>query len=370
VVLYVLVGRVWYSREHKAINPDGTWKVNYAHSSARYAEALAVYVVRSADISEDGSELAANGIREIPAKVQEMAVASVARETKPARTLEFSGYTWTARRSGVFETDGPRSNWWTDIGDSIEREIVDDEEQLRLRITQADAITVRDYPAWEAVELISEGTFGYGTYVFTIQSDFSKLDINAVLGLFTWDSTVLPGDLSVPSFNRNREIDIEVSRWGDPNRKPAHYALPPYEPETDWIYKHAPDHDTLALHNFVSTHVFRWEPDRIVFSSYYGSEEEINERYDTWTFALPGGVPTPGNEKVLINLWLTDDDAEDARDEHGAVIIGNNGKPKKAPGTNRPYSVANPCGADPSETDPCKMDALDVVIRAFRFEPL
>lgn len=50
--------------------------------------------------------------------------------------------------------------------------------------------------------------------------DTSKLEPAVVLALFTWDYA--GGD------DNNREMDVEISRWGDPANKNAQYVVQPF----------------------------------------------------------------------------------------------------------------------------------------------
>src|SRR5437870_9597705 len=57
-------------------------------------------------------------------------------------------------------------------------------------------------------------SFGFGTYRFRLDSPVDDIDPNAVVGLFTWSDR--------PDFN-HREIDIEISRWGEPGNPNAQF---------------------------------------------------------------------------------------------------------------------------------------------------
>ncbi|MGH6635400.1 MAG: hypothetical protein ACRED0_04455 [Gammaproteobacteria bacterium] len=72
---------------------------------------------------------------------------------------------------------------------------------------------------WYCAEVVSADSFGFGTYRFSLDSPVDALDPNVVLGLFTWSDD--------PAYN-NREIDIEFTRWGDPNNQNAQYVVQPY----------------------------------------------------------------------------------------------------------------------------------------------
>src|SRR5437773_1501268 len=70
--------------------------------------------------------------------------------------------------------------------------------RLHLKITHSGG-------TWQCAEINSERTLGYGKYIFQLDSP-PDFDPNVVLGLFTWSDN--------NAFN-NREIDIEIARWGD-----------------------------------------------------------------------------------------------------------------------------------------------------------
>ena len=59
---------------------------------------------------------------------------------------------------------------------------------------------------WTSVEVIITRSLGYGTYVFMVK-DTSQLDPAAALGLLTWDEQ--------GADQNHRELDIEISQWGD-----------------------------------------------------------------------------------------------------------------------------------------------------------
>ena len=71
---------------------------------------------------------------------------------------------------------------------------------LHLKLTQRDG-------RWTSAEVILTRPLGYGTYVFVVR-DTSQLDPAAALGLLTWDDQ--------GADQNHRELDIEISQWGDP----------------------------------------------------------------------------------------------------------------------------------------------------------
>lgn len=188
------------------------------------------------------------------------------------RTLSFSGHEWLVK--GSDRLVGPGPNWFSDDEPFV---WVDETGQLHLRIG-------RDGSAWQCAEVVSRQSFGYGEYVFHLAGGADEINENAVLGLFTWDTE--------PEFN-NREIDIEVSRWGDPQNSNGQYVVQPYA---------APGkmhRFPLALSGMGSSHRFEWRPGAIAFSS----RSESGSMLARWRYEGPD-VPPQGQENVRLNLWL------------------------------------------------------------------
>ena len=199
------------------------------------------------------------------------------------RTLSWSGRSWQVKDScGV--PFGPGSCAFT--GDT-ERIWVDGEDRLHLT-------TAVDGDGWSCTELVGTEPLGHGDYAFTLATPAHDLDPRAVLGLFTYD-------LHDAAY-AHREIDVELSRWGDAEDANAQYVLQPWE---------ADGH----LHRFTVgdqvpvTHAFRWGPGRIDWRT-----EAEGEPLHQWSYAA-ADVPPQGNEVPRLNLWLIDGRAESRGDE-------------------------------------------------------
>lgn len=185
-----------------------------------------------------------------------------------ANSLSFGGHSWLVKSS--VGTVGPGPNRF-----AAKNATVDTAGNLHLRIT-------KDKGKWYSSEIINTASLGYGTYRWTATTDLSNLDRNVVLGLFTWND--------LPDY-ANREIDIEVARWGsatDPTN--AQFVVQPYG---------NPGH----LHRFSqptggpSTLEFTWSAGRIDFLVRQGTVI-----VDSWSYLAPD-VPLPGGETVRMNLW-------------------------------------------------------------------
>lgn len=194
-----------------------------------------------------------------------------------ARTIAWSGYTWTVRsETGL---SGPGPNYWSDSTSNV---TVNADGELVLSV-------VRDGRGrWTSAEVDNARHLGYGTYRWVVNSDLSALDANDVLGMFTYGG-------AAPS---NNEIDIEPARWGNPaaltgsatvwqdagrgfnqSRTFAYSAYPPYVNE------------------------FTWEPGRVTFHITDAHGIELLH------WVVTSGVPTPSTEIPIINFWRFDGSA-------------------------------------------------------------
>jgi hypothetical protein len=202
----------------------------------------------------------------------------------PPRQVSFATHEWIVKCGSWL---GPGLNGFSQSEDHI---WVDSSGHLHLKI-------VNHRTLWWCTELILNESYGYGTYVFTVESrvDF---DENIVLGLFTWDS-------DAPEHNY-REIDFEFGRWGDPDDDNAQFVVQPWDAQGN---RHRFDigYDGPTE---TTTHVMTWRPDRIEFKSYYGDfrfSPPAENMIEYWTYEGSDNPP-PGAENVRINFWLADVD--------------------------------------------------------------
>jgi hypothetical protein len=188
--------------------------------------------------------------------------------TRPKKTLAFSGYEWDVRempsdRGGANDYDA--ANAW-----------IDSEGLLHLKLAERGG-------SWTSAEVILTRSLGYGTYAFTVR-DVSQLDPAAAFGMLTWDDE--------GAEQNHRELNIEISQWGDRKIPNAQYVLQPYYVPANVARFSAPP-GTL-------THSFRWEPGRALFRTVRGGRSPgppIAQHEFT------SGVPTPGTERVRMNLY-------------------------------------------------------------------
>jgi hypothetical protein len=212
--------------------------------------------------------------------------------------ISFAGYNWWVKRH--YERVGPGPNYFSDHQENV---WVDTNGYLHLRIIQKDG-------KWYCSEVIADSSFGYGTYIFTIQGRVDSLDENIVLGLFTWEDCV-------PQYHY-REIDIEFSRWGNPANNNAQFVVQPWDTPGN-MFRFNVD---LAAHPNVTTHIFTWSQDNINFRSYYGDfciVPPTENIVSSWSYT-GNNVPPEGGENPRINFWLVNGNAPNNGQDAEIVI--------------------------------------------------
>ena len=267
IVLYAHSGIWWIqpftNQPFTEIQPDSTWK-NSIHLGTEYAALLVApgYHPESklATLPQEG-----NGV-----------VAVTIASGKPSapvisKVIHFSGYDWTVRAAGSDRGGEPNdydpANAWTDK-----------QGYLHLRMAEQNG-------RWSCAEVSLTRSLGYGSYRFVVQ-DSAHLGPSAVLDIFTWDD-VRSGD------SRN-ELDIELSRWGNPGGKNAQYVVQPfYVPENVARF---------TVPAGLVTHTFRWEPGDASFKSVGGSVTSAGAKTIS-EHDFTSGIPTPAAETVHIDLY-------------------------------------------------------------------
>jgi len=265
VVLYARTNVWWVQpmtlEPFTAVQPNHAWH-NSIHLGSEYGALLVDATFRPPDTIEvlpkpGGAVLA-------------VATVKGTGTFSPAPTsLTFSGYEWQVRqtpsdRGG--QNDYEPANAWTDA-----------EGFLHLKLARRDG-------GWTSAEVILTRALGYGTYAFTVR-DTSTLDPAAAFGMLTWDEEALD--------QNHRELDIDISQWGDPGIPNAQYVLQPYYVPANVARFSAP-RGTL-------THSFRWEPGRASFRTTRGRNATGAGVVSRHTFT--SGVPSPGTERVRMNLY-------------------------------------------------------------------
>lgn len=292
VAVYINVSG-WWTKPSSAqpltpINGDGSW----------------ICDVTTGGIDECATEIAAflvpNGYSPPPASGQQCLASELYQypHAKAIRydTISFSGYDWWIKRS--CNPVGPGPNYFEDNA------WVDGAGRLHLKIDQRDG-------RWYCSEVIADRSFGYGTYVFTVRGRVDLLDENIVLGLFTWEDCV-------PEHNY-REIDVELSRWGNPLNDNAQFVVQPWNVPGN-MYRF--DVDLSDSSDELTTHEFTWQPEGIRFRSYYGdfSLSPLPENLIASWYYMGDDVPPAGGENPRINFWLMEGHAPNNGQDAEIVI--------------------------------------------------
>lgn len=178
-----------------------------------------------------------------------------------ATTLHWSGYDWDVR-TGVGQ---PGPNNWSDKNVWVGTDGV-----LNLRIGRTNNIV-------SAVCLASKQLMKNGTYTWVVEGPLN-FEPNVVLGLFQYP-------VSQPTSGIN-EIDIEVSRWGNPRNKNLNYTVWPTQFGSIRNYHNSFELATLSLYTFT----YRRSGGAVIYN---GGQWVVSNNLATHDY-LP----------VKMNLWL------------------------------------------------------------------
>ena len=262
LVLFALSGIWWVQplaeQPFTTIQPDSSWK-SLTHPGIAYAALLvdAKYnpPFKVTTLPGKGGPVLAEAITDgAPAPV--------------SKTLQFSGYQWETRQTasdhGGFRNLYSSSNAW-----------VDDHGFLHLRVS-------RQGDQWVSAEVRLARTLGYGSYRFVVR-DVSHLEPAAVFAMFTLDDA-----------GPSREMDIEVSRWGEPEDKSAQFVIQPYVVPANTVRFEAPAG--------IVTYWMDWGPGRVSFRAVPGAADRQTKAVTEHVFT--SGVPSAGSEKVHMNVYV------------------------------------------------------------------
>lgn len=214
----------------------------------------------------------------------------------------FSGYTWDVKFSEV--QLGPGPNYFSHYYDDIN---VDENGYLHMKIAEHNG-------RWYSTEVVGRDVVGYGTYTWVVQADLENIPENIVVGLFTWNNSSF-------ATQANSEVDIEFSKWGDPDlENTMHYSVQPvnfgpfYPERTRDI-----DTEDGSLIG-VTTHSFTWTDTLIEWRSYAGDKIDPAKQIGYWSFnednparvknenglsSAPIVIPEPEDAtNVRINFWI------------------------------------------------------------------
>jgi hypothetical protein len=264
IVLYAKSGDWWVqptkAEPFTAVGTDSAWK-NRTHPGVAYAALLveAGYFpnAKLGELPEKGSGILATAV-----------VESKGTPAGPGKSLFFGGYEWRVRdtpfQPGGSQNDYDSANAWTDRNG-----------HLHLRIS--------GYPGhWASAEVTLSRSLGYGSYRFVVR-ELSHFEPSVVLSMMISDS-------SAPS----REMDIEISKWGETTGRNGQFVIQPYYVPANTVQFEVPAGR--------ATFMLRWSPGRAEFKAFKGSA--VWDSPPVREHPFTSGVPPPGTESVHLNLYV------------------------------------------------------------------
>jgi hypothetical protein len=286
IVIYARSGpwwvQPWPDKPLIPIQPDSTWSTE-THLGFEYAAMLVDPGYRpppTMDVAPTlgGSVVAINLVK----GTGEVALA-------PTVPIHFSGYDWNVRtiagdRGGLNNPYDPDNVW------------VDSSGAMHLRIKKKNG-------RWTCAEVELSRSLGYGTYVMVVR-DVSRLEPAVVLSLNTFDDW--GGD------QHYRELDVEISRWGDAKSKNnAQYGIQPFYVPGNVAPFVAPL-GTL-------THSMHWEFGRATFQTVRGNSIRAGAPVIA-EHAFTAGVPSSGKERFQFLFYVIASEKYPVQGDNEVVI--------------------------------------------------
>jgi hypothetical protein len=140
---------------------------------------------------------------------------------------------------------------------------------------------------WTCAEINLTQSLGYGTYSFYVHNT-SHLPPASVLSMLTWDDFAADPN--------HREMDIELSKWGNAQNKNSQYVIQPYYTPANVVRFESPAGPLK--------YSFHWEPGRVSFTTAEVPKARSAASRVIFDHAFLSGVPVPGNETVHITLYI------------------------------------------------------------------
>jgi len=187
-----------------------------------------------------------------------------------ARELDFSGYRWVVRSSEGRE-EGPGPNVFSGAPESAD---VDAEGRLHLFVR-------REGTRWTCSEVVLDRPLGYGSYEVEVETNPSEMDRQAVFGFFTY---------STAAEKNHRELDVELSYWGEPSGQNAQFAVQPWSAPNS-LNRFNVDHSNTR-------YTIRWTKDAVTFMA-----REVGGRV-LHHWVRKENIPDPGDARIDMNMWL------------------------------------------------------------------
>ena len=260
IVIYAHAGAWWVQPwpDHPfiPIKADSTWSTE-THLGFEYAALL---------VEPDYHQLPVMDVA--PTQGGSVALVTIVKGVGPPElastgSLKFSGYDWSVRtiandKGGTHNLFDPE-NAWTDTSGALHMQIK------------------KKSGRWSCAEIYLNRGLGYGTYSVTVR-DTSHIDPAAVFTMYTFEDSA--GE------QHYREMDVEVSRWGDPaNKNNAQYVIQPFYTPGD-VFAFTVPSGTL-------TYVLRWESGHATFKTFRGRSAGAGAQLVS-EHEFTSGIPEPG----------------------------------------------------------------------------
>jgi hypothetical protein len=286
IVIYAHSGpwwvQPWPDRSLIPIQADATWS-SETHLGFEYAALLVdpeYHPLPTLDLTPTQG-----GLVSLVAIVKGTGTPQFAR----VESLKFSGYDWGVRtiasdKGGTNNLYDPE-NAWTDPSGSLHLQIK------------------RKSNRWSCAEIFLNRSLGYGTYAVTVR-DTSNLEPATVFSMFTFEEW--GGE------QHYREMDVEVSRWGDAaSKNNAQYVVQPFFIPGNLFAFAAPSGPL--------TYSMRWESGTASFKTFrgrsIGAEAPVVAEHQ-----FNSGIPSPGQAKPRLIFYVVASDKNPLQKPSEVVI--------------------------------------------------
>jgi hypothetical protein len=281
IVLYARSGEWWIQpfadRPFTTIQADSSWKAS-THPGTAYAAVLVDSSFRptpKTDVlpEKGGPILAINSVQ------------SLGPQPPPRSDLLFAGYEWQSRRStavlGGARNQLESANAWADSAGLLHLKISGSQEH------------------WNSAEVALPRSLGYGSYRFVVQ-DLSHLEPAVLFKMTIRDDT-----------GPAREMDIEISKWGETTDRNGQFVVQPYHVPANTVQFETPPGN--------ATFMLRWAPERASFKAFRGVTSSWDARAIR-QHVFTSGVPSAGSEYVRMGLFVFGQNRNPLKKESEVVI--------------------------------------------------
>ena len=138
---------------------------------------------------------------------------------------------------------------------------------------------------WYCAEVNLTRSLGFGTYQFVVH-DTAHIGPSAVVSMFTYD------EVSVD--DSRRELDVELSRWGNPAGKNAQFVVQPFYVPENVVRFDAPSGPV--------TYTFRWQPESAAFKAIRGSSPGASAPAIS-QHVFNSGIPQATGQTVHLDVY-------------------------------------------------------------------